>query len=229
MRNRLSYVAVWTALALAQAYSTSAIAGDPTSSATVLAPGTQSDDAKVFLSTVLATTEDFWGTAFQADGLKYEEPKLVLYSAMIGTACGAVSGSSYCANDHKIYIDPEFPDLRKVGATGEFSEAVTVALEVAYHVQNITGTKGRSTAAGKQDADAARTELQADCFVGLWSRYVQDKGLLKDGELREARDLLRRLGDDQATGPASEQRIRWFDKGLTGKGIADCNTIAGQP
>lgn len=209
------------------------------STTAVPAANTQNDDVKQFVSVVLAETEDFWGATFKAGGSTYEEPKLVLFTGFIATACGAVSGTSYCAADHKIYLDPAFPELRQIGSTGDFAKALIVAREVAYHVQTISGVPHQLVANGDQQAAIIRSEqveLQADCFAGLWSRYVQDKGLLEDTDLTEATELLRSLGDDQAANASkdatakrygtSEQRLRWFDRGLGGKAIADCNTFA---
>lgn len=81
------------------------------STAAVPAPNAQPDDVKQLLSVVLAETEDFWGATFKAGGPIYEEPKLVLFTGFIATACGPVSGTLYCAQDHKIYLDPAFPEL----------------------------------------------------------------------------------------------------------------------
>nr|WP_244661978.1 neutral zinc metallopeptidase [Mesorhizobium huakuii] len=197
------------------------------------------DNVKQLLSVVLAETEDFWGATFKAGGSTYEEPKLVLFTGFIATACGAVSGTSYCAADHKIYLDPAFPELREIGLTGDFTKALIVAREVGHHVQNIAAVSPPAVTDGNQEAAIIRSEqveLQADCFAGLWSHYVWDKGLLEDTDLTQARDLLRSLADDQAANAArnstakrygtSEQRIRWYDRGLAGKAIADCNTFA---
>ncbi|UVK56312.1 neutral zinc metallopeptidase [Mesorhizobium sp. AR02] len=207
------------------------------STAAVPAPNAQPDDVKQLLSVALAETEDFWGATFKAGGLKYEEPKLVLYTGTIATACGPVAGTSYCASDHRIYLDPAFPELREIGLTGDFAKALIVAREVGHHVQNISDVPHPDVTDGNQEAAIIRSEqveLQADCFAGLWSRYVQDKGLLEDTDLTEARQLLRSLGDDQAANASkdpnakrygtSQQRIRWFDRGLAGKTIADCDT-----
>ncbi|WP_181176176.1 neutral zinc metallopeptidase [Mesorhizobium sp. B2-3-4] len=209
------------------------------SKAVLPAPNASDDNVKQFLSTVLAETEDFWDATFKACGSTYEEPKLVLFTGFIATACGAVSGTLYCAADHKIYLDPAFPELRRIGLTGDFAKALIVAREVAYHVQNISDVPHPAIADGDQQAAITRSEqveLQADCFAGLWSRYVQDQHLLEDTDLTQARDLLRSLGDDQpanASGNStakrygtSEQRIRWYDRGLGGKAVADCDTFA---
>ncbi|MUT20361.1 hypothetical protein CK231_30130 [Mesorhizobium loti] len=197
------------------------------------------DDVKQLLSVVLAETEHFWGATFKAGGSTYEEPKLVLFTGSIATACGAVSGTSYCAADHRIYLDPAFPGLREIGSTGDFAKALILAREVGHHVQNISEVPHPDVTDGNQQAAIIRSEqveLQADCFAGLWSRYVWDQHLLEDTDLTQARGLLRALGDDQPANASrnstakrygtSEQRIRWFDPGLAGKAIADCNTFA---
>lgn len=195
------------------------------------------DDVKQLLSVVLAETEDFWGATFKAGGSTYEEPKLVLFTGFIATACGPVSGTLYCAADHKIYLDPAFPELQQIGLTGDFAKALIVAREAGHHVQSISAVPHAEVTDGDQESAIIRSEqveLQADCFAGLWSRYVWDKGLLADTDLTEARGLLRSLGDDQAANASkdstatrygtSEQRISWYDRGLAGKAIADCNT-----
>lgn len=207
------------------------------STAAVPATNVQPDDLKQLLSVALAETEDFWGATFKAGGSTYEEPKLVLFTGFIATACGPVSGTVYCAQDHKIYLDPAFPELQQIGLTGDFAKALIVAREVGHHVQTISAVPHAAVTDGDQEAAVVRSEkieLQADCFAGLWSRYVQDKGLLEDTDLTEARQLLRSLGDDQPANASrnstakrygtSEQRIRWYDRGLAGKAIADCNT-----
>lgn len=220
--HSLSSMTVSASLVLTLACSTSVVAGEPNSNTAT--PAMQNDNTTAFLSTILASTEDFWGATFKADGLTYEEPKLVLFSGMIGTDCGVVSGSSYCAKDHKIYVDPTFAELHKIGANGELAQALIITREVAYHVQNIAAEMVRSAS-----EQAAPLGLQADCFIGLWSQYARDQGLLKDDDLTVARDLLPRLGDEQIAGPASDLRVWWFNRGLAGKGMADCNTFGGPP
>ena len=209
------------------------------STAAMSAPNARNDDVKQFFSVILAETEDFWGAKFKAEGSTYEEPKLVLFTGFIATACGAVSGTSYCAADHRIYLDPAFSELREIGLTGDFAKALIVAREVGHHVQNISEVPHLAVTDGSQQAAIIRSEqveLQADCFAGLWSRYVWDQHLLEDTDLTTARDLLRSLGDDQPTNAprnstakrygTSEQRIRWYDRGFAGNAIADCNTFA---
>ena len=234
---RLSFATACLVVIATSLCTTTLAEGTEVSNATVFGQGTQSDDVKQLLSVVLAQTEDFWGAVFKADGLKYEEPKLVLFTGVIATACGPASGTSYCERDHRIYLDPAFPELREIGLTGDFAKALILAREVGHHVQNISEAPHRiATADGEETAalQSQRVELQADCFAGLWTRYVQDQHLLDDTDLTEASELLRDLADDQGASAfnsskvkshgTSAQRIRWYDRGLAGKAVADCNT-----
>src|SRR5690606_23660959 len=69
------------------------------------------DDMKVFISRVLADTEDVWDRVFQSFGKQYEHPPLVLFSGATRTACGtgmAAMGPFYCPLDSKIYVDLDF-------------------------------------------------------------------------------------------------------------------------
>ncbi len=102
------------------------------------------DETAIFVSKVLASTEDTWNEVFRASGRQYEEPKLVLFSGVTPTACGtgqSAMGPFYCPGDQKVYIDLTFfRDLKsRFKAPGEFAQAYVVAHEVAHHVQNQLG------------------------------------------------------------------------------------------
>ena len=51
----------------------------------------QEEEMKAFMSTVLAETEDTWNGIFQASGEQYQEPKMVLFSGSVRSACGGMS------------------------------------------------------------------------------------------------------------------------------------------
>ncbi len=155
------------------------------------------DEMKQFVATILAETEDVWTGIFQANGLTYEQPKLVLFSGQIRSACGfasSASGPFYCPGDHKVYLDTAFFDQlsRQFGASGDFAEAYVIAHEVGHHVQNLTGVlpKFNQMRQRMSEADAnqmsMRVELQADCFAGVWGRFTAQKGILEQGDLEEA-------------------------------------------
>ena len=105
---------------------------------------TQPDTTRHFVAVVLADTEDVWKQVFGAGGKTYVEPKLVLYTGRIASACGlasTASGPFYCPNDQKVYLDLSFFEEMKTRfhAPGEFAEAYVIAHEIGHHVQNSLG------------------------------------------------------------------------------------------
>ena len=208
------------------------------------------DETAIFVSKVLASTEDTWNEVFRASGRQYEEPKLVLFSGMTPTACGtgqSAMGPFYCPGDQKVYIDLNFfRELKSLfKAPGEFAQAYVVAHEVGHHVQNQLGIADKVQAArqraGKAEANAlsVRMELQADCLAGVWGKHTDTmKNILEPGDLEAALNAASAIGDDrlqqQAQGRivpesfthgSSEQRVRWFKRGFESGDINHCNTF----
>ena len=204
-----------------------------------------------FVSVVLAETETVWNAQFQAMGRAYEEPKLVLFTDAVQSACGyaqAAMGPFYCPPDAKVYIDLSFYQELKTrhGAGGDFAEAYVIAHEVGHHVQNLIGiadeVRRQSARADEREANAlsVRMELQADCFAGLWANHAhRDRQILEAGDIEEALNAASAIGDDklqrESTGRvvpdafthgSSEQRVRWFSKGLKSGDIRQCDTFA---
>jgi len=202
-------------------------------------PGSPGDDElKHFVSVVLASTEDVWTGILRQSGKQYRNPRLVLFSDQVQSACG-VAGSSagpfYCPGDQKVYIDLAFyRDLKeKLGAPGDFAQAYVIAHEVGHHLQKLLGISDEVHAAesraGRTQANelSVRLELQADFFAGVWASQAQRRGLLETGDIEEALNAASAIGDDRLqrrtqgrvvpdsfTHGTSEQRVRWFRKGL---------------
>lgn len=203
-----------------------------------------------FVSVVLADTEDTWGTIFNQAGGRYEEPALVLFTGAVNSACGfaqAAMGPFYCPADRKVYIDLSFyQDLKnKMGAPGDFAQAYVVAHEIGHHVQNLIGISDqvhearRSISQAEYNKLSVRLELQADCFSGLWANHAdRTRHVLESGDIEEALNAASMIGDDrlqkQAQGyvtpdsfthGTSEQRVRWFTKGLQSGRFETCDTF----
>ena len=206
------------------------------------------DEAGQFLSTVLASTEDVWKPVFRQHGKTYHNPKLVLFSGQVQSACGVSSsatGPFYCSADQKLYIDPSFyREMQKMGASGEFAFAYVVAHEVGHHVQNLLGTLGQAhrymRQVSKTEANqiSVRIELQADCFAGIWAKDAQRQDLLEEGDIEEAINAAEAVGDDTLqkrsqgyavpdsfTHGSSAQRMYWFKRGFESGDINRCNTF----
>lgn len=209
----------------------------------------QNDEMTAFVRTVLAETEDTWNQIFQQRGGQYEEPKLVLFSGRINSACGTASsatGPFYCPGDRKVYLDTAFFNQlsRQFGASGDFAEAYVIAHEVGHHVQNLIGVlpKFNQMRRSMSETDAnrmsVRVELQADCFAGVWGKNTDQKGILEKGDLAEALNAAQKIGDDALQKRSqgyvvpdsfnhgtSAQRVRWFQKGFASGNMQSCDTF----
>jgi len=199
---------------------------------------------------VLADTEDTWNAIFEAGGLDYREPVLVMFTGSVQSACGmatAAVGPFYCPADHKVYIDLAFfQDLKqRHGAPGDFAQAYVIAHEVGHHVQNLLGISDKVRQAqrgvGKAEANAlsVQLELQADCFAGLWGNHAdRSRQVLEQGDVEEALGAASAIGDDRLqkesmgyvvpesfTHGTSEQRVRWFRKGIESGDVSSCDTF----
>lgn len=210
----------------------------------------EEEKLKEFMSVVLADTEDVWGSLFQASGQAYQQPKLVLFSGAVQSACGfaeAAMGPFYCPADQKLYLDMSFfNDLaQRHDAPGDFAQAYVVAHEVGHHVQKLLGIAEQVHAARSRAGDAegnamqVRMELQADCFSGVWAHHADKaRQILEPGDTEEALAAAAGVGDDrlqkQARGyvvpdsfthGSSEQRMRWFSRGLQSGDPGQCDTF----
>ena len=228
--------------------------GDSQTSVQQQAPQNQQagmrDEGREFVSRVLGSNERVWGEIFQKAGRQYAEPKLVLFTDKVQSACGfaaAASGPFYCGNDQKVYIDLAFyRELReRFKAPGDFAQAYVIAHEVGHHVQNLLGIMGKVQArqqrASERDANnlSVRLELQADCLAGIWASLAnRDRKILEHGDIEEGLNAAAMIGDDTLqrraqgyvvpegfTHGSSEQRVRWFRKGLETGDLKQCDTF----
>ena len=209
------------------------------------------DDAMArFVAKVLGSTETTWEQVFRDSGSRYEKPKLVLFTGTTPTACGSgqsAMGPFYCPGDQKVYIDLSFyRDLKeRFRAPGEFAQAYVIAHEVGHHVQNLLGISDKVRQAqqgaskAKINALSVRLELQADCFAGVWgNRADAAKKIIEPGEIAQALTAASAIGDDRLqqqsqgqivpesfTHGTSEQRMRWFKRGMDAGDVSQCDTF----
>ncbi len=211
--------------------------------------GATDEKAAVFSEQVLATTEDVWTTVFRDQlGRTYVPPQLVIFSGVTQSPCGGANGATgpfYCPADSKAYLDTQFFTAldRQMGAGGDFAAAYVIAHEVAHHVQNELGILPKVNAARQRASETeanaltVRLELMADCLSGIWARNVQ--GLMERGDLEEALNAARKIGDDHLqrqagrvpqphtfTHGTSEQRAGWFGRGFDSGDVGQCDTFA---
>ena len=203
--------------------------------------GTRADDQLAeFVKVVLNDTEDVWNKLFPEQlNRRYEEPTLVLFSGQTQSACGFASsatGPFYCPGDQDLYIDLSFyQELQtRFRAPGDFAMAYIVAHEVGHHIQYLLGItqqmeeQRRRVSKAEYNQLSVRLELQADFLAGVWAHHAQKmKNILEQGAIEEAIKAAAAVGDDRIqreargyvvpesfTHGTSEQRMRWFRKGL---------------
>ncbi|MBA2252522.1 MAG: zinc metallopeptidase [Nitrospirales bacterium] len=214
--------------------------------------GPPSDQLGKFAAMVLADTEDTWKALLPKLGREYTDPRLVLFTGAVRSACGrgsAATGPFYCPPDQKVYLDLSFfTDLaRRFGAPGDFAQAYVIAHEVGHHVQNLLGIAEKVSRLQHQASQAegnalsVRMELQADCLAGVWGYHAkQDRNLIEPGDFEAGLRAAAAIGDDRLqhmsrdavqpeswTHGSSEQRTTWLRRGLESGDPHACDTFAG--
>lgn len=192
----------------------------------------------------------------QQAGRKYQQPRLNLFSGAVGTGCGRATsdvGPFYCPTDHTAYFDTSFFQIlvdRFGSSGGPLAQEYVVAHEVGHSVQNLLGTIGRAQADPRgATSGAVRTELQADCYAGVWAHFAAitpapggTEPLLQpltDNDVRDALSAASSVGDDRIqqaargrTNPeswthgSSDERQKWFTAGYRTGQVAACDTYA---
>lgn len=212
--------------------------------------GAPSDRLGKFASVVLADTEDTWRALLPKSGRTYEDPRMVLFTGAVQSACGTASsavGPFYCPGDHRVYLDLSFFDelSQRLGAPGDFAQAYVIAHEIGHHVQNLLGVAEKVSrlqqrvSTAERNALSVRMELQADCFAGVWGYHAQqNRNLIEPGDFEEGLRAAAAIGDDRLqkmsqghvqpeswTHGSSEQRMTWLRRGLQSGDPAACDTF----
>ena len=186
----------------------------------------------------------------------YTPPHTTLFHGQVQTGCGPADtsvGPFYCPVDKTAYFDTDFFQVLvdQFGSSGgPLAQEYVVAHEYGHHVQDLQGTIGRAQQ-GVQGAqgNSVRTELQADCYAGIWAHYAavtKQPGTdvtylepLSDKDIADALSAASSVGDDriqkEATGRinpeqwthgSSAERQKWFTVGYQTGDIKKCDTFA---
>ncbi len=198
-----------------------------------------------FAKVVLADTEEVWAAQFARQEKRYQLPTMTIFRGQVGTGCGtgsAAMGPFYCPADRKVYIDLGFYDEleRTFEAPGDFAQAYVIAHEVGHHVQKLLGASDFvHSKRGRSDFNeySVRLELQADFYAGVWAHHSRQ--YLDEGDIEEAMRAANAIGDDAIqkktqgkvvphsfTHGTSEQRMRWFMKGLKSGKMEEGDTFS---
>jgi uncharacterized protein len=198
---------------------------------------------------VVNSVQKFWNGVFERSNRQYQYVNTVFFTDQINTGCGVASsqvGPFYCPADKHVYIDLGFFDeLGRFGAQDTpFVESYVIAHEYGHHVQDQLGVldKIRGDTQGPESL-SVRSELQADCYAGVWAAHAVDTGLveqLTQADINGGLDAAAAIGDDRIqeqtqgqvnpetwTHGSSEQRRRWFSHGYEKGRPAVCDTFSG--
>jgi predicted metalloprotease len=208
------------------------------------------DETQQWLTGALGDMDAVWGSLFQQAGQDYPEPTLVRFEGQVQSGCGTAdsrTGPFYCPADQRLYLDPTFFDeLARMGAPGDFAAAYVIAHEVGHHVQNLEGTleavdsRKRTLPETQANQLSVATELQADCYAGVWAHHAESQwNTLDDGEVEEGLAAAASVGDDRLQEAAgmevqpesfshgsSAQRQEWFGRGFQSGDVGQCDTFA---
>ena len=202
------------------------------------------DQNRQFVGAIMGNLEDAWRQILpQQSRARYQDPKLVLFTGRVESACGfasAATGPFYCPGDYNLYLDFAFFDelRREFRAPGDFAQAYVIAHEFGHHIQNLTGIMERVQRQGQNNRLLVALELQADCYAGVWANFAQRQGRVEAGDAEEAIRAASAVGDDiiqkrtqgyvvpdSFTHGSAQQRMQWFAKGMQAGDIRQCNTF----
>ncbi|WP_445147845.1 neutral zinc metallopeptidase [Baekduia sp. Peel2402] len=201
-----------------------------------------------FLRASFDSAQDLWQRQFAAAGSTFRPGHLVLFHTQVATPCGTQTidtGPFYCPAADTVYLNTDFFDAlaRAFDLRSGFAAAYVTAHEVAHHVQSLLGVLQRKAQADAADPDGANrrsilTELQADCYAGVWLHELAGAGQLSDADLEAIVRAAAVVGDDFQRNAAgrplapetwthgsSEQRVRWLKTGLRSGSPAECDTF----
>ena len=216
-------------------------------------PSKEDLQIKEFVRMLSAENNQTWEKVFAENGMKYREPKIVLFESITQSGCGTAESSMgpfYCPADQTVYMDMSFfaEMQQKFGArVSEFTVAYVLAHEIGHHIQTLLGTtqkvdqlrQSRQYSEAQMNQVSVATELQADFYAGLWAKQTDNREKILDPvDIQSAVEAAAAVGDDNIqkrsagyvnqeafTHGSSKQRVEWFMKGYNSGDIRQGNTF----
>jgi predicted metalloprotease len=243
------------------------LGGDPSSLGPLLEPGAVTGPGSTANATDCKSGQDantrddcrilgyvnsiqaYWTDTFAASGNQYQKVNTILFSGATSSGCGtasAATGPFYCPTDRLVYLDLDFfTELRtRFGAQGgSLAQGYVLAHEYGHHVQDLLGSLSGGGGGEGAQGQSVRTELQADCFAGVWANHAASTKFLEPltaAQIADALDAASAVGDDRIqqassgevnpdtwTHGSSDQRKHWFSSGYQTGDPGACDTFNG--
>ncbi len=243
------------------------LGGDPSSLGPLLEPGAVTGPGSTAIATDCKTGQDanarddcrilgyvnsiqaYWTDTFASSGRPYQKVNTILFSGATSSGCGTASASTgpfYCPTDRLVYLDLDFfTELRtRFGAQGgSLAQGYVLAHEYGHHVQDLLGSLSAGGGGEGAEGRSVRTELQADCFAGVWANHAASTKFLEPlsaAQIADALDAASAVGDDRIqqassgevnpdtwTHGSSDQRKHWFSTGYQSGDPNACDTFNG--
>jgi predicted metalloprotease len=177
-----------------------------------------------------------WSPALEAAGWVLPRPGVTVYTTDITTACGTAMrrNAFYCSVDQQIYYSYDYPDIVDPNGRTLLINAVDLmAHEFGHHIQGRTGILRaeryrENTAETQEEANeySRRTEVQADCFSGIFNRAIAASVGYTEADWASIRATLDIQGDNGPGGDhgQSATRIAWMERGASGLNVSQCNS-----
>lgn len=184
-----------------------------------------------------------WGPTLEAAGWVPVRPSVTVYSAPVKSRCGdtRMSNASYCGGDQQIYVATDV--LSSVPGSvnrNRYMVETILAHEFGHAVQARTGIltsslvlENRASSERAKNLISRRTELQADCFAGMFLSSIAQSVSLQPDDLTKITKLGHAIGDDVLSGKANidgdhglgASRQQWMRQGLSSTEVSACNSF----
>lgn len=195
------------------------------------------------LNKLMACLVRAWEPPVTKAGYTIVRPSVTIYGKSIQTKCGQAGGGNafYCPADQQVYYSRTLPNVVADLKGSKWGPDLVLAHEFGHAVQARTGVLvsangleqlvGRKSAKGLQLS--RRTEMQADCFSGLFLRAGSRSLHITQSDVPAMEVIFVAIGDDTLSGnPNIESthghganRLYWARLGIGHSDVGVCDTF----
>ena len=196
------------------------------------------DDPAQSVAAFVGSINGYWKWELSQHNLNYVAPQHIYWYGYTNTQGQQVVGychggqieymnAEYCDEQNNIYLGYDFM-TSQVQKNGAYAAVAILAHEWGHQISDQLGWLHWAQGRGFYQA----TELQADCFAGMYTRYAYDHTWLNAGNVSNAQMAFYGMGDAVSTSPytagshgTAAQRLQWFNIGFNRESLNTCNSV----